>query len=546
MRYERRAPATTAHPALPPPGPGARPIPRMTSTGTGKLPSGRHRRTPSADAAARAGTTRNPLAPSIGGSTKMSHEIDRRSLLRLSAIAGASTLAVPLLAGPAGAATARGSALTGRAGRTWLPADAAADRIVASVRRPRFPSRYFPITRFGAVGDGVTDCTAAFKAAIAACNRWGGGHVIVPAGTFFTGAIHLLSHVDLHLEAGSTILFSQDPNAYLPVVFTRWQGIELMNYSPPIYSYGQRNIAITGSGTLNGQADANHWWNWKNLETPDFDLLETMADDNVPVAQRVFGPGHFLPPQMIQPFLTDIVLIQGVSIINSPFWHLNPNLCDNVTVEGVSISSSGPNTDGCDPESCDGVVIDGVTFDTGDDCIAIKSGRDADGRRVNVPSQNLVIQNSNFANGHGGITIGSEMTGGVKNVYARDLTMNSSNLQAGHRIKTNTLRGGYARNSNVYRITAGPVGGPLLLIQGNYNGQTGDFPPDVTDINLVDWTVGSCAGIWSLVGASASDPIGTATLEDLTITTSTAANSAQFISNLVVKDVTVGGTPVTG
>src|SRR3984885_1691666 len=283
MRYERRTPATTAHPALPPTRAGCAPIPWTTSTGTGKLPPGRHRRTPSADAAARAGTTRNPLAPSIGGSTKMSHEIDRRSLLRLSAIAGASTLAVPLLAGPAGAAAASGSALTGRAGRTWLPADAAADRIVAAVRRPRFPSRYFPIARFGAVGDGVTDCTAAFKAAIAACNRWGGGHVIVPAGTFFTGAIHLLSNVDLHLEAGATITFSQDPNAYLPVVFSRWQGIELMNYSPFIYAFGQQNIAVTGQGTLNGQADANHWWNFKPLETADFTALETMADDGVPV-----------------------------------------------------------------------------------------------------------------------------------------------------------------------------------------------------------------------------------------------------------------------
>ena len=473
----------------------------------------------------------------------MSNEFNRRALLRYSALAGAGALTSPLWSGalPASAAGRSHQLNAGQHG----PADLAADRIVASVRRPRFPGRVFPVTRFGAVGDGTTDCTQAFAAAIAACNRAGGGHVIVPPGQFFTGAIHLLSYVDLHLEAGSTILFSQDPNAYLPVVFTRWQGIELMNYSPPIYSYGQRNIAITGQGTLNGQADANHWWNWKNLETPDFDLLETMADDNVPVAQRVFGPGHYLPPQMIQPFLTDTVLIQGVSIINSPFWHLNPNLCRNVTVEGVSISSSGPNTDGCDPESCTGVVIDGVTFDTGDDCIAIKSGRDADGRRVNVPSQNLVIQNCTFANGHGGITIGSEMTGGVKNVYARDLTMNSANLQAGHRIKTNTLRGGYALNSNVYRITAGTVGGPLLLIQGNYNAQTGDFPPDITGITLADWTVDSCAGIWSLIGASATDPVGTVTLDDLTITTSSAANSAQYVSNLVVEDVTVGGSPVT-
>ncbi|MGH3227866.1 MAG: glycosyl hydrolase family 28-related protein, partial [Streptosporangiaceae bacterium] len=230
----------------------------------------------------------------------MSHEIDRRTMLRL----GALGLAAPALA--TGAATpALASTTAARTTRTTRTsrsqADAAADRIVASVRRPWFPPRNFPVTDFGAVGDGTTKNTAAFTAAIAACHRAGGGHVIVPSGIFLTGAIHLLSNVDLHVESGATVLFSQDPNDYLPVVFTRWQGIELMNYSPFIYSYGQRNIAVSGAGTLNGQADANHWWNWKNLETNDFDALETMADDNVPVAQRVFGSGHFLPPQMIQP-----------------------------------------------------------------------------------------------------------------------------------------------------------------------------------------------------------------------------------------------------
>jgi polygalacturonase len=473
----------------------------------------------------------------------MSAEFDRRTLLRLSALG----IAVPALAAGSGS-VARASVRTTRSsvkmGRT--PADAAADKIVAAVRRPHFPDRFFPVTDFGAVGDGATMNTAAFAAAISTCHRFGGGHVIVPAGgTFLTGAIHLLSRVDLHVEDGATILFSQDPNDYLPVVFTRWQGVELMNYSPFIYSYGQHDIAVTGQGTLNGQADASHWWNWKSLETPDFNALEAMSDAGVPVSQRVFGSGHFLPPQMIQPFASDRVLLEGVTVINSPFWHLNPNLCKNVTVDGLTISSTGPNTDGCDPESCDRVLVQNVTFNTGDDCVAIKAGRDSDGRRVNVPCQNVVVQNCNFANGHGGITIGSEMTGGVRNIYARDLAMNSPNLQAGHRIKTNTLRGGFVLNTNVYRITAAAVGGPLLLIQGNYNGQTGDFPPDVTGITLSDWTVGSCEGIWSIIGASAADPIGTATLENIAITTSTAANSAQFISNLVVDNVTVGGVPVT-
>ena len=473
----------------------------------------------------------------------MSEPINRRNMLRYSALAGAGALTSPLWAGAANVSAAIARPTRPAGPRSAV--DRAADRIVASVRRPRFPGRVFPVTRYGGVGDGVTDCTQAFAAAIAACNRAGGGHVIVPPGQFFTGAIHLLSHVNLHLEAGSTILFSQDPNAYLPVVFTRWQGIELMNYSPPIYSYGQRNIAITGSGTLNGQADADHWWNWKNLETPDFTALEAMADAGVPVSQRVFGPGHYLPPQMIQPFLTDTVLIQGVTIINSPFWHMNPNLCSNVTVEGVTVNSSGPNTDGCDPESCDRVLIDGVNFSCGDDCIAIKSGRDSDGRRVGVPSTNVVVQNCTFASGHGGITLGSEMTGGVRNVYGRDLAMNSPDLQSGHRIKTNTLRGGYVINSNVYRVTAATIGGPVLKIEGQYSGQTGNFPPDVTGITVADWTVGSCQGVWSLAGASASDPLGRITLEDIAVTTSTAANSAQYVSDLVVKNVTVGGTPVT-
>ena len=475
----------------------------------------------------------------------MSYELNRRQLLRISAFAGAGALTFPMLTGPADAATKASAPKKARGGRPRSAADLAADRIVASVRRPWFPPRYFPVTDFGAVGDGTFDCTAAFRNAIQAASRHGGGHVIVPAGTFATGAIHLLSRVDLHLEPGSTIRFSQDPNAYLPAVFTRWQGIELMNYSPFIYSYGQRNIAVTGEGTLDGQADASHWWNWKSLENNDFNDLEAMADAGVPVSQRVFGTGHYLPPQMIQPFASDTVLLEGVTVINSPFWHLNPNLCRNVTVSGLTISSSGPNTDGCDPESCDGVVIDHVTFDTGDDCIAIKAGRDADGRRVNVPSQNVVVQNCNFANGHGGITIGSEMTGGVRNVYGRDLTMNSASLQSGHRLKTNSLRGGFIDNTNVYRVQAGTIGGPLLKIEGDYGNQIGDFLPTVTGITLSGWTVDTCKGVWSIAGTSASDPIGAATLEDITVTTSTAANSAQYISGLVVKDVTVGGVEQT-
>jgi polygalacturonase len=191
-------------------------------------------------------------------------------------------------------------------------------------------------------------------------------------------------------------------------------------------------------------------------------------------------------------------------------------------------------------------VITGCSFNTGDDCIAIKSGRNTDGRRVNVPCRNIVIQRCTFANGHGGVTIGSEMTGGVSQVYARDLSMSSPSLQSGHRIKTNSVRGGTVRDIHVRRVTAGTIGGPILLIDFNYGeGDTGTFPPTVTDIDLADWTVESCHPAWTIAGYL-NDPIGTVTLTDVAVTAMTGANVARNVSDLVLTDVTVGGIPVTG
>lgn len=468
----------------------------------------------------------------------MSHELpphlSRRDLLRYSALAGGA-LALPLLPGVANAAPAP----THTSPRT--PADRAADRILAGLRRPRFAPLSVPVTAFGARPDGSTDSTDAFRRAIGLVNRLGGGHVVVPAGTYATGAIQLLSNVDLHLEKGSRIAFNTDPTAFLPPVYTRWQGIEFMGYSPLIYAYGQHDIAVTGEGTLDGQATTANWWAWKAAGDTDFTALEDSANAGIPVAQRAFSAGYHFRPPFVQPYRCDRVLIEGVTVVNSPFWHLNPVLCTNVTVSGVTVDSSGPNTDGCDPESCDGVLIDQCTFNTGDDCIAIKSGRNTDGRRVNVPCQNLVIQNSQFANGHGGVTVGSEMTGGVRNVYARDLAMNSPILQSGHRLKTNSVRGGFIEHTFVERVTAGTIGGPVLLIDYNYGeGDTGAFPPTVTDINLADWTVQSCSPAWTIAGY-ATDPVGTVTLSDIAVTSMTGTNSARYVTDFSLTDVTIGG-----
>ncbi|HEV2348188.1 MAG TPA: glycoside hydrolase family 28 protein [Actinocrinis sp.] len=475
------------------------------------------------------------------------NSFDRRAFLRLTAVASAFAT-VPLTAV---AARALGTPDPSQPGPDADKAlDFAADAIVHRIHRPRVPDGDFPVTDYGAVADGTTDNTAAIAAAIAAASAAGGGHVIVPAGptgtaTYATGPIHLRSRIDLNVETGATLLFSTDPNAYLPVVFTRWQGIECYNYSPLIYAYSQTDISITGGGVLDGQASAANWWAWKNLETPDFNLLSAQADAGVPVPQRVYGAGFHLPPAFVEPYGCRRVMIQGVTFKNSPFWHLHPTLCTEVIIDGVTVHSTGPNTDGCDPECCDGVLIDGVTFNVGDDCIAIKSGRNTDGRRVNVPSQNIVIQNCSFAAGHGGVTVGSEMSGGVQNVYARDLTMNSPILQSGHRLKTNSVRGGFIRNTNVYRVTAPQIGGPVLLIDYNYGeGNTGAYPPLVTDITLKHWSVNTAFAGWTVAGYS-TDHVGSVLLDDVTIAAMTKTNSSQYVDDFELVDVTINGSPVT-
>ncbi|MCL6439423.1 MAG: glycoside hydrolase family 28 protein [Rubrobacteraceae bacterium] len=398
--------------------------------------------------------------------------------------------------------------------------------MLGRVGPPRFPNRDFVITDYGAVGDGKTDCTEAFRAAIADCSSAGGGRVIVPAGSFLTGAIHLKSNVNLHVTRDATVKFSQDPGDYLPVVYTRWQGIELMNYSPFIYAFEQENVAVTGSGVLDGQADDEHWWPWKGKteygwkpgepnQEADWDLLQRMADEGVPVRQRVFGSGHYLRPNFIQPYRCRNVLIEGVKILRSPMWEVHPVLSSNVTVRRIRVDSHGPNNDGCDPESCDYVLIDGCVFDTGDDCIAIKAGRNADGRRVNVPCQNVVIQHCHMRDGHGGVTIGSEMTGGVRSVFARNNRLSSPNLQIALRMKTNSVRGGFIENVNMKNCTVGQVSDSVFKIDFFYGeGAGGSYDPTVRDIDVRNVTAHESGDYaLDLVGYG-DDPIENVTLEN--------------------------------
>jgi polygalacturonase len=364
-----------------------------------------------------------------------------------------------------GAAMAAGARFHLRAADA--PRDAAQEMaaILARIKPPKFPERAFEITRYGAKEGGKQIATDAILTAISACAAAGGGRVVVPAGKFLTGAIKLKSNVNLHLEDGATLLFSTDTKDY-PLEYTRFEGTECMNYSPLIYAFQQTNIAVTGSGMLDGQADADHWWNMRRA-AKRVELVQ-MGDKDVPVKQRVFGEGGGLRPNFFQPYQCANVLIEGVSIRNSPMWELNPVLSKNVTVRNVKISSHGPNNDGCDPESSTDVLIEGCEFDTGDDCIAIKSGRNRDGRRVGAACENIIVRNCRMKDGHGGVSIGSEVSGGVRNVFMENNRMDSPHLDRALRIKTNSWRGGVLENFYFRNNTVGEVAQAVIDIDFYY------------------------------------------------------------------------------
>ncbi len=357
--------------------------------------------------------------------------------------------------------------------------------ILSRIKVPTFPNRDFEITRYGAVGDAKTDNTVAIRKAIEICNKAGGGRVVVTGGVFLTGAIHLKSNVNLHIAEGATLKFIPDPAKYLPVVLTRFEGTECMNFSPPIYAYEQQNLAITGKGTLDGSASAENWWAWKRTGNEDVRRLSEFNDKGTPVAERIFGEGHKLRVNFIQPYRSRNILIEDVTINNSPMWEINPVLCTNVTVRGVTVVSHGPNNDGCNPESSRDVLIENCVFDTGDDCIAIKSGRNDDGRRIGVPSEDIIVRNSTMKDGHGGVVMGSEISGGVRNVFVENCKMDSPNLDRALRFKSNAKRGGVIENIYMRNVEIGRVAEAVLTVDFLYeSGADGPHKPIVRNVTI--------------------------------------------------------------
>ena len=585
----------------------------------------------------------------------------RRALLRTVPAAGL------LLAG-AGCATSSNKT----AGDPW---QRAAD-IVARFATPlRFREEDFPITAYGAKpcsmvevkgqtaslvngllrtpAKGSPDAYPAITAAIAACHAKGGGRVVIPAGDWYcAGPIVLRSNVHVHLAANARVHFSANPEHYArhgefdcgangKLTLSRWQGNDVLNYSPLVYAHNQTNIALTGAdwtSILNGQGGVPFedkpdecWWDWKGRGTPvrtrteiapnpanlsldkvapnlpeaqrsmiqgegwqtDSRYLPALSEAGVPVARRVFGHGHFLRPCMIEFIGCSKVLLQGYQVNAAPFWLHHPVNCRDLAMRGVNMESLGPNSDGFDPEACDGVLVEECTFNNGDDCIAIKAGKNRD--TGFGPTRNIVIQRCIMNSGHGGVTLGSEMAGGIEHVYAQQLEFRNMHwakkpLNTAIRLKTNMNRGGFLRHLYVRDVTlpngvriepmlykplpgakeitqpVASTAGAIITIDCDYvpgDDAVRTRPPQVSDIVIsgiragnVDTGSGkfSCYQAFVLLGPVASSfngPAGTPILpiQRMRISDSdfgTPKNAAQpwFLHNatgIILDQVTIGG-----
>ncbi len=408
-------------------------------------------------------------------------------------------------------------------------------------QKPVFPDKIFDISDYGAKGDGTTKNTDAFKKTIDACSAAGGGTVLVPAGKWLTGAVHLKSNVNLHLEPGAEIHFSDDPKDYLPVVFTRWAGTELYNYSPLIYASNCENIAITGPGKLFGHGQ--NWWSWtRRGEETILDIYKNQVLKNIPPEKRICGtPEAGLRPQFISPINCKNVLFEGFTVASpGPFWTFDIIYCDNVIVRGLHLETrGGPNTDGVNLNSTKNSLVEYCLINAGDDGVCIKSGINEDGRRVNIPSENIVVRHITTMISHGGIVIGSETSGGIRNVFAHDCLFKGTGI--GIRIKSNASRGGYVENIYYQNIKMEDIRHEAIRIESDYSAfmasENGKAYPVFKNLTFshIDCDYADIA--ISMTGSS-HQPVENVTLRDIDIT-ARLDGTFKWVNGLILDNVQI-------
>lgn len=418
-------------------------------------------------------------------------------------------------------------------------------KIEASIAEPSFPDVDYSIADCGAVPSDSLDARPAILKAIRLCSDNGGGRVVIPAGKYFVkGPVTLLSNVNLHFEDGAELLFSSDEKDYLPVVLTRWEGTEVFNYSPLIYAYCVKNIAITGKGVINGNGKAN-FEQWKAIQKPDQKALRAMGRDLVPVCERVFGEGHYLRPAMMDLISCSQILLEDVKIVDGTFWSFHLSCCDNATVRRCSVDCLNFNSDGVDPESSRNVLIEDCYFHTGDDGIAIKSGRDQDGWRVGQPTENVIVRNCTFVSDRAnGMCIGSEISGGVRNVFVENINIISA--KQGLYFKSNLDRGGYIENIYVRNVKMGRIFDSAIKFEPDYKSESKEnYPTLMRNFHITDvqCDTAEIRGIYAR--GFAELPLQNIRIENMTIGYTPLAAVVEHTENFSVSLVEINGQEFT-
>ncbi len=402
------------------------------------------------------------------------------------------------------------------------------EAILSNISEPGFPDKTFVVepAKKGSSEKQINQ-------QIEVCTNAGGGTVVLKAGEYFChGPLVLKNNVNLHLEEGVRLAFSQDPKHYFPLVLVRWEGTEAYNYSPFIYAYEAENIAITGKGIIDGNGNAvNSFREWRPLQKKAQTNLREMGRDGVPVKERIFGEGSYLRPQLIHLVSCRNILLEDFTIVNGSFWLIQPAYCDNITIRGVQIDSQFINNDGVDLDSDTNVLIENCHFNTGDDFVAIKSGRDQDGWRVNKPSKNIIIRNCSSENCLHGISFGSELSGGIENVYVENLKFQKIR-KYGLQFKSNKDRGGYLRNIHIKGVEI-DTSRTCISFTNQYHSYSGGNSPTVFEQVLIEdvtCKVATEKGI-SMIGLQ-EQPLENIYLKNVSVLQSGEASVIDWVRNV--------------
>jgi len=419
---------------------------------------------------------------------------------------------------------------------------AMAEKIVKAIELPQIPEQNFTITDFGAVVGEKNDALPAITAAMDAASKKGGGRIVIPEGVWLVkGPIHLVSKIDLHLSEGARLLFSSEPSDYLPVVKTRWEGTELMHYSPLVYAANVTDVAITGTGTLDGNANSI-FKTWHKLQNDDVEKIRKMGFTGVPLEKRVFAEGTYLRPGFVQFFGAERVLLEDYTIVNAPFWVNHLVYTQYATVRNIKVDSHFPNNDGIDIESSQYVLVENSLFRTGDDSVVVKSGRDLDGRTVGIPSENIVVRNNDMG-GEDGIGLGSEMSGGIKNVFFEDNILRKGDSAI--RFKANLDRGGLVEHIRVRNFKVESFKN-LFWFQLNYPSNLGgNFPSTYRDIVFENFEVEQ-VGTFLEVHAPDGAPLQGVTFKNIHVKQVETPLVLENVIDLQFEDVQIGSQTVDG